>query len=189
MSIDTLTSFDLETSILVSEIYLEEIKSLSEDRKGKKRWDAPLSDEELAFELQQQDFLRLLGVLNDAKVARSLDNAVQMDGDMMERSALENQAAADDHEYAQALSRGDPLPAKSAAQRAVEAMYEANEAEYGIHNNIIYPLISCMTAALSPLPHLHERGERLRSCSILKRSLKLDHLHRGGSRTGMHNGC
>jgi hypothetical protein len=160
MSIDTLTPFDLATSILISEIYLEEIESLSEDRKGKKRCDAPLSDEELAFELQQQDFLRLLGVLNDAKVAQSLNEAVQMDGPMMERFALANQAATDDHQYAQALSRGEPLPAKSDAQRAVETMHEANEAGYGLPSNthIGYAAdFSCMTLAPPPSLHLQKR--------------------------------
>jgi hypothetical protein len=133
MSAQTVPPFDLDTAVLLSQLCLEDIDTLVEGRKGKKRYDALPTDEEVALGLQRQDLLEQLGICRDARIARSLSQAAESDRAIMERILIEEQAFADDHLLAQALSEGRTPPQKSAAQRALERTSETDNARYVNH--------------------------------------------------------
>jgi len=85
---------------------LEDVEDVSSSRKGKGRADAGLSDEELAFALFVQE-------LEDREIAYSLASALGSDEQVIvELERLEAQAR-QDRALAEALARGEPLPASA----------------------------------------------------------------------------
>lgn len=116
----TVVDIDLETSLLIAQLTLDDISSIHESRKGKKRADAPLSDEEYALLLQSQILEDNLRVLQDHRIAKSFDRALASDASSLHIMSILEQAAVDDHQAALALSNGGALPEISRSQRSLE---------------------------------------------------------------------
>lgn len=112
--------FDFETSALIAQFALEDIEQTLTARKGKSRVDAPLTDEEFAYQLQLESFQQLLAVSEDAKLAKSIGDAVSADAAYLEAFIATEEAAAADRRAAEMLSRGERLPTPSAAQARIE---------------------------------------------------------------------
>lgn len=111
---------DIETMQLMAELAIGDLKNISDSRKGKGRWDAPLSDEDLAFQLQNIEIEDLLSLLRDSRVAKSINQAIQVDQSFLTALSIMEEAAVDDHHAALALSRGQALPGPSASQMLLE---------------------------------------------------------------------
>uniref|UniRef100_A0A0W0FK75 RING-type domain-containing protein n=1 Tax=Moniliophthora roreri TaxID=221103 RepID=A0A0W0FK75_MONRR len=112
---------------LIANLHLQDMEDISGVRKGKGREDTPLSDEELAFQLQAEILKSYLGMLEDRKVALSLGDAMDSDHGVLENMQLVEQAVEDDHRYAAALSSGQPLPEKSQAQKFLEEVQDPEQ--------------------------------------------------------------
>ncbi|KAH9476744.1 ATP-dependent RNA helicase DEAH11, chloroplastic [Psilocybe cubensis] len=112
---------DYETSALIAQLALQDIEQAYSSRKGKSRFDAGLTDEEMAYQLQLESFQRLLAESEDAKLARSLNAAVCADAAYLEAVMVAEEAANADRRAAQLLSRGERLPKPTAAQARVES--------------------------------------------------------------------
>ncbi|KAH9476628.1 hypothetical protein JR316_0010541 [Psilocybe cubensis] len=112
---------DYETSALIAQLALQDIEQAYSSRKGKSRFGAGLTDEEVAYQLQLESFQRLLAESEDAKLARSLDAAVCADAVYLEAVMVAEEAANADRRAAQLLSRGERLPKPTAAQARVES--------------------------------------------------------------------
>jgi hypothetical protein len=108
---------DPATSLLFARLALRDIDEIEGSRKRKARADAPLSDEELAFQLQAEDFQNHLIALEDHRLAESLSRAIESDQDFLQTLSIVELGAQDDHAAALALSRGQVLPQVSDAQR------------------------------------------------------------------------
>lgn len=114
------TDLDTATSTLFARLSLHDIDEIESSRKRKARADAPLTDEELAFQLQAEDFQNHLKVLEDHRFAESLANAIVSDQDFLRALSVVELGAQDDHAAALALSRGLALPPPSEAQQSLE---------------------------------------------------------------------
>ncbi|KAJ8075532.1 hypothetical protein PM082_021162 [Marasmius tenuissimus] len=108
------------TYLLIAQLHLQDVDLINHSRKGKAKQETPLTDEEYAFQLQAELVNSFLGVMEDKRIAESLGAAIDTDLRLVEQIATREQAEEDDHRYAAALSRGEPLPEKSDAQRRVE---------------------------------------------------------------------
>jgi hypothetical protein len=111
---------DTETSILIARLVLDDIQEVNASRKGKGHAPAPLSDEEYALELHAEGLRSHLEFLEDIRLAKSIDEALQSDQDVLRKMVVLERAELDDHRVAQALSRGETLPEKSPYQRLLE---------------------------------------------------------------------
>lgn len=111
---------DAETSLLIAQLALEDIAHISTAHKGKARADAPLSDAELALQLQADDMHAIMQLVLDMRFARSLDCALGSDGRYLDAARIVEQGAEDDRRAALALQNGGALPAQSDAQRRLE---------------------------------------------------------------------
>jgi len=58
-------------------------------------------------------------LLEDLRLAHSLNDALRFDGHYLEALSIVNQAESEDHDAALALQRGDPLPAPTECQRSL----------------------------------------------------------------------
>ena len=63
---------DAETSALIARMALEDIEELYNSRKGKGRYDAPLTDAEVALQMQAENLRTFLKLIDDSQVAQSL---------------------------------------------------------------------------------------------------------------------
>ncbi|KAF5368288.1 hypothetical protein D9757_010513 [Collybiopsis confluens] len=113
---------DTLTSLLIAQLSLEDVSSIKASRKGKAQDATPLTDEEVAFKLFEEESL---GLLRTLELARSIQNAVDDDSDLLQTLNLAEIGAEDDHQYALALSRGEALPEKTDAQNALESPTES----------------------------------------------------------------
>ncbi len=104
---------DAESAALVAELVIQDIEAVTSTRKGKSRYSTPLTDEEIAFQIQEES-LRLM--LNDLRLAQSIDRALDTDAALI----IAAQATDDDYRYATALERGEQPPEQSEWQRLVE---------------------------------------------------------------------
>ncbi|KAJ4490741.1 hypothetical protein J3R30DRAFT_3653919 [Lentinula aciculospora] len=120
-----LESADCLASFISSQLTLDELRDISLSRKGKARNDTPLTDEEIAFRLFEEENL---AVVESLRLAFSLQHAIDVDQDILAKLTVEELGAADDHRYAQALSLGQALPKKSDAQKALEDLESQSEA-------------------------------------------------------------
>lgn len=111
---------DRLTSLLAAQLSLADINDITSSRKGKSRYDAPLTDEELAFRLQNEFLEDAVRELEDYRIARSLEVALETDFPFISAMAVMEQAASEDREAARALSEGRPLPPPSRYQRLLE---------------------------------------------------------------------
>lgn len=114
------TGIDAETALLIARLALDDIEEVEANRKGKTRADAPPGPEERAFDLQRELFEDFLQLDEDYRFARSLDDALAADQDILTIVGDLERAAEDDHRAAMAVSRGLPMPPLSVAQRSIE---------------------------------------------------------------------
>ena len=118
--IDNTNVFVTETSTLIAELLYSDLEELTLQRKGKARHDAPRNDAEYALQIQSEQLERMLMQIQDAEIAKRMQDAMRMDQGLIEQMVLNEQAARQDREAALALSRGQRLPAPTKEQRAVE---------------------------------------------------------------------
>ncbi|KZP05172.1 hypothetical protein FIBSPDRAFT_914959 [Athelia psychrophila] len=111
---------DLDTEILVVSLVIQDAGDLIAARKGKARADARTPDCELAAEEQLASAKIHLAFLQDCALARSMDTALRLDGDLIHTLCNIDQGEHDDHAAAVAMSRGRPLPAPTPSQRSLE---------------------------------------------------------------------
>ncbi|KDR78118.1 hypothetical protein GALMADRAFT_266649 [Galerina marginata CBS 339.88] len=111
---------DIDTAALIAQLALEDLEEVFQGRKGKSRADSPLSDEECAFQVQYEHYKQLLAIAEDAKLARSIGDAVAADAAFLEASITAEAAAEADRRAAEMLSRGEILPAPNATQARLE---------------------------------------------------------------------
>src|SRR5437016_6022381 len=109
--------FDAETVSLIATLALEEVIN---GRKGKARASSQLTDEELAYELQSQQYQSWLAIAEDYKFAKSIGDALAADAPYLNAFLASEEAAAQDRLAAESLSRGEALPPPKAAQTRLE---------------------------------------------------------------------
>ncbi|KAF9242087.1 hypothetical protein BU15DRAFT_87006 [Melanogaster broomeanus] len=120
---------DTESELFVAKLVLEDIAVLQASRKGKKREDAPLSDEEIAFQLQASSLDSFVGLLTDFQLASSIDGALDSDAAQIRTLCILDQAEQDDHEAALALEGGRALPPQTPAQLMMEEPIQVERSE------------------------------------------------------------
>ncbi|KAK7026785.1 hypothetical protein VNI00_015443 [Paramarasmius palmivorus] len=113
-----------DTYLLIANLHLRDVEEANTGRKGKARDNAPLNDEELAFQLQAEILRDYLVELGDRRLALSIGDALDSDQDVLQSIRLAEQGVEDDHRYAAALSFGQPLPERSQAQLFLEGSRE-----------------------------------------------------------------
>ena len=100
---------------------LNDIQDFKDSRKGKSREGAPLTNEEVALDIQAENLKALLIVLQDQRIALSIDEALHADAAALSALSLANQGELDDHLAALALESGGNLPLPTHAQRFLES--------------------------------------------------------------------
>ncbi|KAF9552090.1 hypothetical protein CPC08DRAFT_823074 [Agrocybe pediades] len=111
---------DAETSALIARLALEDLEESYPNRKGKSRFDAPLTDQDVAHKLQVEHYQQMLMAAEDAILAKSITGAVQTDETYLTALIIAEEAAAQDRRAAEMLSRDERLPERTAAQVRVE---------------------------------------------------------------------
>ncbi|KAF8447309.1 hypothetical protein L210DRAFT_1016085 [Boletus edulis BED1] len=111
---------DTASEILVAEMVLNDIVAVQATRKGKAREDAPLSDADIALDLQAGSMTTLIDVLQDHRFALSIDRAIESDAHELGRLNLVERAERHDHRAAVALGEGLDLPHQTRPQRMME---------------------------------------------------------------------
>ncbi|KAF9450772.1 hypothetical protein P691DRAFT_809609 [Macrolepiota fuliginosa MF-IS2] len=101
---------DMETSALIAELLYSDMQEILGSRKGKARTGAPLTDAEYALQLQSEQLEGMLTEVQDADIARRMQDALRMDRALIEEMALSEKVAQQDHEAALALERGEAMP-------------------------------------------------------------------------------
>lgn len=111
---------DHESALLIAQLQLDDAIELSAASKGKARADAPLSDQEAALRIQAAELASWKQSCHDAVLARSVQNAVDADAELIEAFRLVEETIAADRRAAELLSRGaTQLPPPTEAQRRV----------------------------------------------------------------------
>ncbi|KAI0374362.1 hypothetical protein BV20DRAFT_961512 [Pilatotrama ljubarskyi] len=118
-----------DTSALLNilvELSLEEIEQVERQRKGKSRDDHLYDDEELAFQLFQEELLALDAFSHDLALARELDS--QLNGDIRLHEAFARQEEMDrrDREFAMALEDGLYESLQDTFQHTAESTHRSN---------------------------------------------------------------
>ena len=102
-------------------------------RKGK-QLQGTETDSQLAFNLFQEELQKAETISADRRMTRSMQNAIQVDGDVLQQSQSEEQIAEDDHNLSLSLANGETgLPARpSSAQNSMhdDELIEALEYLY-----------------------------------------------------------
>ena len=111
---------DAETAALIAKLALDDLAEVLGSRKGKARADSSPSDEEIAFQLQSAQYTEFLSIAEDAKIAKSIGDALVTDAAYLDVFITVEEAAAEDRIAAQLLSRGGALPAPKACQTRLE---------------------------------------------------------------------
>ena len=107
---------DAETASLIAMLALEDLEEAMNARKGKARANSQPTDEELAYQLQSQQYQAWLTITEDQKFAKSIGDALTADTALLDAFTISEQAAAEDRLAAQRLSRGEALPPPKAFQ-------------------------------------------------------------------------
>ncbi|KAI0786014.1 hypothetical protein C8Q75DRAFT_773761 [Abortiporus biennis] len=117
-----------ETLALIASLALEDIDNIRSQRKGKAKAGATISDEELAFRLFAEEANSLLGVAQDAVLAKSIDTALSTDRRILRDFASAEVAAIRDRQFAVALSEGcTTAPAPSPTTHSLWNQYSTDE--------------------------------------------------------------
>ena len=113
---------DVETASLIAKLALEDLADLMGPRKGKARADSfklP-SDDEIAYQLQREQYDQWLSIVEDAKLAKSIEGALVTDAVYLDVYITAEDAAAEDRIAAERLSRGEALPVPKSCQTRLE---------------------------------------------------------------------
>ncbi|KAF7311943.1 RBR-type E3 ubiquitin transferase [Mycena indigotica] len=105
-----LSDVDEASATLISQLFLEDIGVIQ--RRA--------SNEEYALRTLEEETMRTIQYLSDLEMARSLDNALELDQPVLAVLSTIEEGALDDHRYAQALNDGSALPEQSEVQRLME---------------------------------------------------------------------
>jgi phosphoenolpyruvate-protein kinase (PTS system EI component) len=111
---------DFETSVLIAELFYEDLQSSLNARKGKSAQGTPLSDAEYALQVQSEQLEGMLNEMQDARIARRMTDAMSLDRQLIQQLVLSERVAQQDREAAIALDRGQLLPQLTDEQRAME---------------------------------------------------------------------
>ncbi|KAJ7674385.1 hypothetical protein B0H14DRAFT_3067570 [Mycena olivaceomarginata] len=111
---------DTATATLISQLTLDDIAEIRHLSKGKSKEGAPLSDAECALAACAEEAQDALRFFQDLEMARSLDNALELDQPVLSVLSIVEDGLRDDHAYAEALENGRALPAQSEVQRLME---------------------------------------------------------------------
>jgi hypothetical protein len=111
---------DAETAALIAKLALDDLADVLSSRKGKARADSLPSDEEIAHRLQSEQYDQLLFFAEDAKLAKSIDDALVTDAAYLDVFITAEEAAEEDRIAAQLLSRGEALPVPKSCQTRLE---------------------------------------------------------------------
>ena len=98
---------------LIASLFLEDISSIQDARKGKAQDGTPLTDEEVVFQLYAEEADHLLALSRDGILAASIDRAVEADRTLLRAYALSEAQDARDRNMAFYLSGQRPPSASS----------------------------------------------------------------------------
>ena len=141
----------METESLVASLILQDLEEIQDARKGKSRAEAPITDDQLALQDQLAAVMSHLTVLEDIRVAHSLDDALRLDARYLEALSIINQAEIEDRNAALALDRGDALPPLTVSQRAMKDPLTL--ASMSVSSFIIQPLSDHISAGIRQQKH------------------------------------
>ena len=111
---------DIETAALIAKLALDDLADVMGSRKGKARADSLPSDEEIAYQLQSEQYGKWLSIVADAKLAKSIEGALVTDAAYLDAFITAEEAAAEDRVAAELLSRNEPLPDPKSCQTRLE---------------------------------------------------------------------
>ena len=111
---------DMETAALIAKLALDDLADVMVSRKGKGRADSSPSDDEIAFQLQREQFDQWISIVEDAKLAKSIEGALVTDAAYLDAYITAEEAAAEDRIAAELLSRGEALPNPKSCQTRLE---------------------------------------------------------------------
>ena len=111
---------DMETAALIAKLALEDLADVMGSRKGKARADSSPSDDEVAYQLQSEQYDQWLSIVADAKLAKSIEGALATDAAYLDALITAEEAAAEDRVAAELLSRGEALPIPKSCQTRLE---------------------------------------------------------------------
>lgn len=114
------TDIDPDTAFLIAHLSVSDIEDVTAKRKGKGRHGTPLSDEEVAFQIQMEAWKTYLTTVEDGVFAKSLERAIDTDRPLVTAIQVAEQGAADDRQAAFALDRGRTLSGQTASQICLE---------------------------------------------------------------------
>ncbi|QSZ35863.1 hypothetical protein DSL72_006985 [Monilinia vaccinii-corymbosi] len=97
IDLDALADLDEQTSELIIQLQLEDAESYTVNSKGKGRA-GEVSSEALAFQLQRQEMEKVLLLLADKRMTRSIASAVQTDGRILTGTLSREDTVARDHQ-------------------------------------------------------------------------------------------
>ncbi|KAF8155218.1 hypothetical protein K438DRAFT_358015 [Mycena galopus ATCC 62051] len=115
-----LFEIDTATAALISQLTLDDIAAIRDSSKGKAREGSPLTDTECALQVYAEEAQDALRFFQDLELARSIDNALELDQPVLSVLAVVEDGLRDDHMYAEALANGRELPPQSEVQRLME---------------------------------------------------------------------
>ena len=111
---------DIETAALIAKLALDDLADVMGSRKGKARADSLPSDDEIAYQLQREQYDQWLSIVADTKLAKSIDGALVTDATYLDAFIIAEDAAAEDRIAAELLSRGEALPVPKSCQTRLE---------------------------------------------------------------------
>jgi hypothetical protein len=111
---------DVETASLIARLALEDFADIMGSRKGKARSDSLPSDNEIAYQLQSEQYDQWLSIVEDTKLAKSIGDALVTDAAYLDAFITAEDAAAEDRIAAEHLSRGEALPVPKSCQTRLE---------------------------------------------------------------------
>ena len=111
---------DMVTAALIAKLAHDDLADVMGSRKGKARADSLPSDDEIAYQLQIEQYDQWLSIVEDAKIAKSIEGALVTDAAYLDAFITAEQAAAEDRIAAELLSRGEALPDPKSCQTRLE---------------------------------------------------------------------
>ncbi|KAL4948364.1 hypothetical protein BDW69DRAFT_176625 [Aspergillus filifer] len=124
MAYDPESDIDQETADLILQLQLEDACLYFETSKGKSR---ERTDEEIAFQMQQEDLRNASNLAEDKRMAMSFYFAVQADGQAIANSEMEEKIAARDRELARNWRNDDQPVTTEEPQPDIDPDYLDNE--------------------------------------------------------------
>ncbi|KAF8523612.1 hypothetical protein JB92DRAFT_2704628 [Gautieria morchelliformis] len=93
----------------IASLLLEEVGEVNAGRKDKRRQDAPPTDDEVAFDLFANELTSLLSVIQDQRMARSMEAAVNTDSALIGELEQSNTRTLEDRSIAVRMQRGEEV--------------------------------------------------------------------------------